>query len=65
MIVFLFPDPIFPLGFLVNSWVPGMLDAVFQVCLLILVTVLFRTTARVLCLGRPLTSVFLVVEKHS
>jgi hypothetical protein len=25
-----FSDPIFPLTFLVNSWVPGMFDAVFQ-----------------------------------
>ena len=25
-----FSDPIFPLTFLVNSWVPGMFDALFQ-----------------------------------
>ncbi|CAL1283904.1 unnamed protein product [Larinioides sclopetarius] len=26
----LYNDPVFPLSFLVNSWVPGMLDAMFQ-----------------------------------
>lgn len=27
---FFFSDPVFPLVFLVNSWLPGMLDAIFQ-----------------------------------
>lgn len=27
---FLFSDPLFPTIFLVNSWVPGMLDAILQ-----------------------------------
>ena len=27
---FSFADPIFPLTFLVDSWIPGMLDAMFQ-----------------------------------
>lgn len=26
----LLPDPIFPLTFLVNSWIPGLFDAIFQ-----------------------------------
>ncbi|XP_035216021.1 transmembrane protein 181-like [Stegodyphus dumicola] len=29
-LLLLYNDPCFPLSFLVNSWVPGMLDAVFQ-----------------------------------
>ncbi|XP_078618423.1 transmembrane protein 181-like isoform X1 [Branchiostoma floridae x Branchiostoma japonicum] len=29
-LLLLYNDPIFPLTFLVNSWVPGMFDAVFQ-----------------------------------
>ncbi|KAG1671101.1 Transmembrane protein 181 [Nymphon striatum] len=29
-LLLLYNDPVFPLTFLVNSWVPGMLDAMFQ-----------------------------------
>ncbi|XP_032829254.1 transmembrane protein 181 isoform X1 [Petromyzon marinus] len=29
-LLLLYNDPIFPLSFLVNSWVPGLLDAIFQ-----------------------------------
>nr|CAB3267059.1 transmembrane protein 181-like [Phallusia mammillata] len=38
-LLLLYDDPIFPLSFLVNSWVPGMLDAMFQatfLCMLLL-----------------------------
>ena len=30
IMVFFSIDPLFPLNFLVNSWVPGMFDSVFQ-----------------------------------
>ncbi|XP_022242398.1 transmembrane protein 181-like [Limulus polyphemus] len=29
-LLLLYNDPVFPLSFLINSWVPGMLDAMFQ-----------------------------------
>lgn len=29
-LLFVFTDPLFPLNFLVNSWVPSMFDSVFQ-----------------------------------
>ncbi|XP_076818334.1 transmembrane protein 181-like isoform X2 [Clavelina lepadiformis] len=29
-LLLLYNDPIFPLSFLVNSWIPGMVDAIFQ-----------------------------------
>lgn len=29
-LLLLYNDPVFPLTFLVNSWIPGMIDAVFQ-----------------------------------
>lgn len=54
---FFFPDPLFPLHFLVNSWVPGMFDSLFQAsflgALLLFWLCAFHGIRQVKCLSLP------------